>query len=112
MATGKERLVFTALLALFILILLYETLVFKPIPGGMMPHHMAMHGFMAGQTGPSLFGFNIVFWLLILALIYLFFKEPGSAAESEAVRILKERYAKGEISKEEYLETFKDLKEK
>jgi uncharacterized membrane protein len=34
-----------------------------------------------------------------------------SEKEDAAVRILKERYAKGEINQDEYLEKFRDLKE-
>jgi len=55
------------------------------------------------------FIFIIVFWILIiLGLIaivkYIKGKEPESALE-----ILKKRYAKGEISKEEFEEKKKDL---
>ncbi|RMF89092.1 MAG: SHOCT domain-containing protein [Methanobacteriota archaeon] len=67
---------------------------------------------MAGRMGPSLLGFNILFWLLILALAALLIKGAGAdkSKEDEAIRILNERYARGEIGRDEYLEKFKDLK--
>jgi putative membrane protein len=60
----------------------------------------------------------ILFWALIILLIILLIRglrtakgigrEGGTAAES-ALDILKKRYARGEINKEEFLEKKKDL---
>ncbi len=109
MALKKEHIVFGALAALFLLFLAYETLFYDPI----MPDHMEMHSMMAGRAGPSLLGFNLLFWTLILAFAYLVIKsgqKKSGTDESDAVRTLKDRYARGEISREEYLQMFKDLK--
>lgn len=58
--------------------------------------------------------FMIVFWaLVILGIIFLFKLITGSAKGAEheetALDILKKRYAKGEISKEEVEEKKKSL---
>jgi putative membrane protein len=60
----------------------------------------------------------ILFWVLMILVIVLLIRrirmskgsgrEAGPAAES-ALDILKKRYARGEINKEEYLEKKKDL---
>jgi uncharacterized membrane protein len=114
MAVKKEHLVFGALALLFLIVLAYEAFVFEPnAPMDHMAHHNDMHGFMAGQMGPSLLGFNILFWILVFALVYLLVKEDPKVSEKEieAVKILKERYAMGEVSRDEYLEKFRDIKE-
>jgi putative membrane protein len=110
MTLKKEHIAFGALAALFLLFLGYETLFYDPI----MPNHMEMHSMMAGRTGPSLLGFNILFWVLLFVLAYLLIRDTpkgGKEAENDALNILKDRYAKGEITREEYLQMFKDLKE-
>lgn len=59
--------------------------------------------------------FWFIFWisivaLLILLVIFLFKKFSGkSIIEKSALDILKERYAKGEISKEEFEKKKQDL---
>ena len=60
----------------------------------------------------------ILFWVLMILVIVLLIRrirtskrngrEAGPAVES-ALEILKKRYARGEINKEEYLEKKKDL---
>jgi len=59
--------------------------------------------------------FMLAFWAAVIAGIVLLVKwlvQPRSAAhpgESNSLEILKQRYARGEISKEEYLDKKKDL---
>jgi putative membrane protein len=59
--------------------------------------------------GGGFMGFMMLFWLiLIVAVIYLLFRRTGgnfshSGGNSEALEILKMRYAKGEITEEEYV---------
>ena len=54
----------------------------------------------------------IVFWAIFIALIVWVVREIGdknSRSSSNALDILKERYAKGEISKEEFESKKKDI---
>ncbi len=54
----------------------------------------------------------LIFWLLILIGLVLLIKylwEGGTKKEESALEILKKRYARGEISKEEFEEKKKDL---
>lgn len=55
----------------------------------------------------------ILWWFVIIAAIIVLVKFASTAGrqrvDKSALDILKERYAKGEISKEEYLEKKKDL---
>lgn len=58
--------------------------------------------------------FMIIFWILvILGVVYLIKLIAGGARREEkkdtALDILKQRYAKGEITKEEFEEKKKDL---
>ena len=58
--------------------------------------------------------FMVVFWILvILGIVYLvrliIGSEKRGANEESALNILKKRYAKGEISKEEFEEKKKDV---
>lgn len=60
----------------------------------------------------------IIFILLIIALVYLIVKviqnnkhENGKSVPNDALNILKERYAKGEITDEEYKHKKRMLKE-
>jgi putative membrane protein len=76
-------------------------------------HHMwgwGMHGSWRG---------GVIMWLLFIALIvvlvYFLLRQQnvgGSGTRSEtALEILKKRYARGELSKEEYERMKKDLQE-
>jgi putative membrane protein len=47
--------------------------------------------------------------LVVLAVKYFMPKGPAGKAEKSSLEILKERYAKGEISKAEFEEMKKDL---
>lgn len=83
------------------------------------------HGWMFGGGMGMMFGGIwmilswIVFLLLIIALLkYLFSKPQGGShpasrpGEKTAIDLLKEAYALGEISREEYLQKRDDLLEK
>jgi len=68
------------------------------------------YGMMSG--GMWILGF--IFWILILVglilLIKYLWEGAGSrGAQESALEVLKKRYAKGEISKEEFEEKKKDL---
>ncbi|MEK7464725.1 MAG: SHOCT domain-containing protein [Patescibacteria group bacterium] len=54
----------------------------------------------------------IVFWVLVIFLIVWIVREAGGKnnhSKPNALEILKERYAKGEINKKEFEEKKKDL---
>lgn len=71
---------------------------------------------MGGWWGWGMTIFSLIFWaLIIVGIIYLVktLAKGGpiskSTAEDSALKILKERYAKGEIDKKEFEEKMKDL---
>ena len=57
--------------------------------------------------------FMLGFWVLVIVgivfLIRWIFGLPGAKTEESALDILKKRYARGEISKEEFEEKKKDI---
>ena len=55
--------------------------------------------------------FSIIFWVVVAVVIMkvIKHKKGWKAWDNEAVNILRERFAKGEISKEEYEERLKVL---
>jgi putative membrane protein len=60
------------------------------------------------------FGFlNIIFWLITFVLIYKVVKKSGAHMDWKSSRspldIIKERYAKGDITKEQFESMKKDL---
>lgn len=79
------------------------------------------HPGMMDGWGMGWFGgiFMIVFWILIIVGLFFFIKwlvqssrdSSGGPAKpaSRALRILEERYARGEIDKQEFLDKKKDL---
>ena len=87
--------------------------------GYMMLPWAPMMGWGCGPsaTGAGFFGgffFTLIFWALIIwaivALVrYLSGQGRSENKESKALEILKERYAKGEIAKEEFEAKKKDL---
>ena len=75
------------------------------------------HGWMMNGEG---MGFGFVFWLVILAIIIagaVWFIRSQSLAGSQrsperrspALEALEERYARGEIDREEYLQKKRDI---
>lgn len=50
---------------------------------------------------------SVVFWILLIALLVLLvrgIRTTAHASEGPALRLLEERYARGEITREEFLE--------
>ncbi len=108
----KEYLVFGALLALMFLLFGYESYSAYlhhgagGMHGNMGPGMLEMHSRM---MGPSIIGLSWTFWaflILLAGFAYFILREKGE----DAVELLKKRYARGEISREEYLQAFKDMK--
>jgi putative membrane protein len=77
-----------------------------------MMHWFGEYGYGMGHG----FGwiFMILFWVVVILLIFFFVKllskrSPNEKTGNRAEELLKERYAKGEISKEEYEQMKKDI---
>jgi putative membrane protein len=68
---------------------------------------MIGHGFWAGP-GWGLIGFLVMvaFWVLVVMIIVGLVRGGGTrrGVASSSVRILEERYARGEIDREEFME--------
>lgn len=69
-----------------------------------------------GSFGILGFIFPLIFWVVIIFLIFRLFRSsrgwsnwPERDNENSALRILKERYAKGEIDKKEFEDKKNDL---
>jgi putative membrane protein len=72
-----------------------------------------MDGYSYGMSS-GMWILGAIFWILILAGIVLLIKylwegAGAKGAQESALEILKKRYAKGEINKEEFEEKKKDL---
>lgn len=82
---------------------------------------MGGQGFGLGSWGIIAMILNLLFFLLVLVgivlLVYWIIKQfvPGGtsmpSSESKALEVLKERYAKGEITEKEYQRMKKELTE-
>jgi putative membrane protein len=72
-----------------------------------------MHG--SGIFGPDMIGggmLMILIWLIPLALLVafiMFLTRPTGTAQRSALDILKERYARGEIGKDEFEQKKRDI---
>jgi putative membrane protein len=71
------------------------------------------HGWGMGGSG---MGFGFIFWLLILALVVWgvvsFVRSQtrsGNQSLKGGLELLEERYARGEINREEYLQKKRDI---
>jgi putative membrane protein len=70
-------------------------------------------GYSYGMGGGFMFAGMLIFTVLIIVGAYLWLAPSKEPRESEkAIEILNERYAKGEIAKEQFLEMKKHLTEK
>lgn len=71
-------------------------------------HHLHTHGLFAGWAWLLAL---IILVLLILVIIKLFRQgqHPQGKLQEKALQILDERYARGEITKEEYREQKKEI---
>ncbi|RKD27111.1 hypothetical protein BEP19_00630 [Ammoniphilus oxalaticus] len=68
-----------------------------------MMNNMGVHGF-------SMFYWMLLQWGLLLGGIYLFIRWiNGGKKEDPALQILRERFAKGEITEEEYRDKRNEL---
>ncbi len=72
-----------------------------------------MMGFGMGMMGGG--GFTLIIWIIIIVgIIYLMSNRNTdnnySNKENKAEEVVRERYARGEINKEEYEELLKDLR--
>jgi putative membrane protein len=63
---------------------------------------------MAWGGGLAIFGglLGVAVWILLIALIMALVRgiRPDRASGGDAMRVLEERYARGEITREEFLE--------
>lgn len=65
-----------------------------------------------GMMGVPGMGVGLLFWVALFALVYYLVKDKKMGRDSEsALEILEERYARGELSREEYLEMKKEIME-
>ena len=76
------------------------------------------HGWMMNGWGSMMGGFGFIFWLVILAaiiasIVWFVRSQPlaGSQRRSTSLEVLEERYARGEINREEYLQKKRDIVE-
>ena len=70
-----------------------------------------MMGYWHGMGWGMPFGglFSLLLLILILVALYRALGTQGRRDRSDALNILEQRYAKGEIQREEYMEKKRDL---
>jgi len=79
-----------------------------------------MHGwgFGGGMLGLGFLGmgFQLLFWIGVIVLVIYLFRRAGSGfgvcrgmGQRDALEILRERYARGEISTEEFIQMKQEL---
>jgi putative membrane protein len=73
-----------------------------------------MDGYSFGAMGYGMVILGLIFWILLLIglvlLIKYLWEHGGAKIEQEsALEVLRKRYARGEISKEEFEEKKKDI---
>lgn len=112
------------ILVLVLVILLVALAFFVPMFGiGMWGQMMSRGGMMGGWGYPYGMGWGFMFAGMLIPLLFIILvvvgayllvsPRTGSTVESEkAISILNERYAKGEISNEQYLEMKENLTKK
>jgi putative membrane protein len=90
---------FGIILVLLIATYVYDSSLWGPC-GGRSPQRG--HGMHRGQKyfGIGFYGFGLLFWVLVIFFIVLVFLNSGK--KEELIHILNKRYARGELSREEY----------
>lgn len=69
-----------------------------------------MHGFGGYGLGMGVGSiFMILFWAVIIYLLFTLLRGNTRQSSDSAIEILRERYAKGEISKEQFEQMKKEL---
>jgi len=73
-----------------------------------------MDGYGYGMMGGGMWILGLIFWILIIIGLILLIKYLWEGAgtrrgEESALEVLKKRYARGDITKEEFEEKKKDL---
>lgn len=73
-----------------------------------------MHGWGFGGMGPLSWVFMLLFWVLLIGgLVWLFVtlsrNQNSGRSSVSALDVLKERYARGEINREEFEQKKRDL---
>lgn len=108
----KEYLVFGVLIGLMLLVFAYESYSSYWHHGtGGMHGDMEMWDMHSRMMGPTIAGLSWTTWaFLALLAAFAYFMLREKKAE-DPLELLKKRYAMGEITREEYLQAFKDLKE-
>ncbi len=79
-----------------------------------MPYYMPMMGYYGWGWGYSLIGLAmmVLFWAAVIwFIVWLLRRSKGYVdAEPHSMEMLKQRYAKGEITKKQFDDMKKDLK--